>query len=116
MSRLLHTAPGHAGAAYWLYHKSVATLLRGDEDDAITLIEKAFEKYQPIAWGWMHLANLRGMQGDKDGAHAAIEKASAMNPSLTVEHYAGCIRAMCTDPAVLETRLGGLRSAGLLTR
>jgi TolB-like protein/Tfp pilus assembly protein PilF len=114
MERLLQTAPGHAGAGYWLYHKSVACSLKEDYAGAKELLDEAFEKYQPIPWALLHLANLLGINGDTDGARSAAERASSLNPKLTIQNYSDCILAMSENNDAAAARLTGLKKAGLL--
>jgi TolB-like protein/Flp pilus assembly protein TadD len=115
MDRLLQAAPDHAGSGYWLYHKSVASVLKNDLEEAKKLLEAAFANHKPVPWAYLHLANIHGLQGNTGKAREAANKATELNPKLSVEHYAECIQAMTADNEASEVRLAGLKQAGLLS-
>jgi TolB-like protein/Tfp pilus assembly protein PilF len=116
LDRLLAMEPSHPGAAFWLYHKSVAATCEGDYDTALAAAETALELRPSLAIAWMHCANLLGHKSQKDRAQQALGKCTKLNPAMTPKHYESLVKRMSRDKTLLEHRLGGLRNLGALRR
>jgi hypothetical protein len=43
-----------------------------------------------------------------------LEHCGAINPAMTVKHFASLICKMSDNPVVIERRLGGLRNLGVM--
>jgi adenylate cyclase len=116
LDRLLSMEPHHPGAAFWLYHKSVAECCEGRYEAALEPAESAVELRPTLALGWMHYANVLGHENRKTAAEEALEHCRSVNPALTPKHFESLIRRMSGDKSVVEHRVGGLRKIGALRR
>jgi adenylate cyclase len=116
LDRLLTMEPHHPGAAFWLYHKSVAAACAGDYDTALEAAEAALDLRPSLALAWMHYANVLGHKKLKDRAAEALEQCKKINPAMTPKHYESLIKRMSRDKTLVEHRLGGLRNIGALRR
>jgi len=116
LDRLLAMEPHHPGAAFWLYHKSVAAACAGDYDTALEAAEAALDLRPSLALAWIHYANVLGHKKLKDRAAQALEQCKKINPAMTPKHYESLVKRMSRDKTLIEHRLGGLRDIGALRR
>jgi len=114
MDRLLSSAAEHPGAAYWLYHKSVASCLQGHPEQSEQLMLEAAAKQKPVPWALMHFANVCGLLNRHDAAQEAVAQAAALNPKMTPALFADSIREMTHASKSGAVRLEGLVMAGVL--
>ncbi len=113
MDRLLQLAPRYPGSSFWLYHRSVAFTCTGHLESALDFAQKSVSRNPTLPWGLMHLANALGAVGRNLEAKETIERARAIGPYLTVEHYSWLIHGMSDRSEAVEPRLAGLRESGL---
>jgi adenylate cyclase len=114
MGRLLQLAPRYPGSSYWLYHRSVAFTCSGELESALDFAQKSVSQNPTLPWGLMNLANALGAVGRDSEARQMIDRARAIGPSLTVEHYGWLVRGMSARGEAVEPRLAGLRESGSL--
>jgi adenylate cyclase len=114
VARLLKTAPQHPGRMYWQFHDSVAYTCEGDDARALALAEEYTAEQPRFSLGWLHYANALGRLGRRDDARAALDRSLGHNPLMTPAFYAELMAVLSDQPAVVERRIEGLRSAGLL--
>ena len=113
LERLLVMEPQHPGAAFWLYHRSVADACEGDFAAARRSAEAAIELRPRLALAWMHYANVLGHAGDKAQARDALAQCQKINPALTPKHFESLVKKIAAV-AVVEPRVGGLKKIGAL--
>lgn len=114
LDRLLEMAPGHPGAAYWLYHKSVAYSCQSNNTKALEFAKRSIDERPDYSLAWMQCANALGYDGQIAAAADAATRSNQLNKAMTAEHYEKTVRAMSANNTVSERRAGGLRQAGLL--
>jgi len=114
VARLLNTAPQHPGRMYWQFNESVAYTCEGDDARALALAEEYTAEQARFSLGWMHYANVLGRLGRYDDARAALDRSLGHNPLMTPAFYAELMAVLSDQPGVVERRVDGLRSAGLL--
>jgi TolB-like protein/Tfp pilus assembly protein PilF len=113
IARLLSSQPRHPGAAFWLYHRSVADTCLGEFEAALAPAEAAVELRPRLALAWVHYANVLGQLDRAEPAHAAIQAAARINPSMTAAHYASLVQRTSASAAWTALRLGGLQRVGV---
>jgi len=113
LERLLAMEPQHPGAAFWLYHRSVADACEGDFAAARRSAEAAVELRPRLALAWMHYANVLGHEGDKAQARAALAQCQKINAALTPRHFESLVKKIAAS-TVVEPRVGGLKKIGAL--
>jgi TolB-like protein len=113
LERLLAMEPQHPGAAFWLYHRSVAEACEGDFAAARRSAEAAVELRPQLALAWMHYANVLGHLGDKTQAREAAAQCQKVNAALTPKHFESLVKKIAAS-AVVEPRVGGLKKIGAL--
>ena len=113
LDRVLELAPEHPGAAFWLYHKSVAYTCGQVLDTAEQFARRAVDRHQDLSWAWLNYANVLGLQNCADKAGQAAARAAQINPAMTPTHYVERMRAMSLDNEMSKRRVAGLLAAGL---
>jgi adenylate cyclase len=113
LDRLLELAPDHPGAAFWLYHKSVAYTCQQELDAAGEYARRAVDRQPDLSWALLNYANVFGLQGRGDEAREAAERAVQINPSMTPVHYVSRMRAMSVGNRAIDWRVAGLIEARL---
>ncbi|HNP34691.1 MAG TPA: hypothetical protein PKK10_02455 [Woeseiaceae bacterium] len=109
MQRMLDSAPSHPGAPFWLFHRSVASSLGGDNEQAVQLAADSVQQNPRIPIVWMQYANALGSTGRLELAEKAIGRAQAVGPYMAA-HYEVVIRAMCGNKDVFAKRVTGVRA------
>lgn len=112
LDRLLSMEPQHPGAAYWLYHKSVADLSEGNDEAALAGAEAAVHLRPKLSLAWMHYASVLGLCGRTDRAKTALEQCKRTNPAMTPQHFAALLGRISRDDRLNGCRIDGLRKAG----
>lgn len=114
LDRLMNIAPKHPSTPYWNFFRSIPLMSLGDLDGA----EKASHnvlKVQPAYYlSWWVLANIHGRRGEQEKVTDAVQKAQAINPLLTAQHFAQNLRTICMSDEAAEPYIGGLKKAGLV--
>ena len=116
MDWILEAVPGHPGAPYWLYHRSVAFTCDGDVNRAIDFARMSVWKNPRFPWALMQYANALGMTDDEHFAREAIERCRDISPGLTPEYYQSMLLGMCDKEQNAEPRIAGLRRLGVLPK
>jgi adenylate cyclase len=114
VTRLLATSPQHPGRVYWLFHRSVAYACADDCERALTEAEEYTAEQTRFALGWLHYANVLGRLDRRDDARRAVDESLQHNPLMTPAYYAELMAVLTDQPAVIDKRTSGLRSAGLI--
>jgi len=114
MERIFHATPQHPGAAYWLYHRSVASSCEDKPDIALDFARQAVERNPAFPWGLLQYANALGCVGDPQAADKAASRSLESSPALTLPHYETMIRMMSSSDEVADLRLAGLYRSGIL--
>jgi TolB-like protein len=114
LDRLLSMEPQHPGAAFWLYHRSVAETCEGAYERAADAAEAAVDLRPSLSLAWMHYANVLGHLKKTKAAREAVEQCRKVNHAMTPEHFASLIKRMSQHAAYAQHRLGGLREIGAL--
>jgi len=114
LERLLSAEPQHPGAAFWLYHRSVAEVCEGKYEAASETAEAAVDLRPSLSLAWMHYANVLGHRKQTKSAKQALEQCRKANAAMTPNHFAALVKRMSKNAGYGEHRLGGLRKLGML--
>jgi predicted Zn-dependent protease len=97
-----------------LFHKSVAYVCQDDLEKASKFIRRSIDKHSNLSWVWIQQANVLGLMNKRKKARNAADKAARANRSMTPEHYVSRVKAMGGSPTTIQSRIIGLRNAGLI--
>ena len=114
LSRLLAAEAHHPGAAFWLYHRSVADVCEGLFESALGSAEDAVALRPKLSLGWIHYANVLAQLGRTDDARQALAECRKVNAAMTPKHFEWLVKRMFATPEAADRRLGGLRMTGAL--
>jgi len=109
---VLYGATRPAARAYFLRAKVWSA--QGDNDEAISDLEKAIEVSPDDADPWFDLSQLKNSKGDLDGAFAAAQKAVELNPkNAQAQSWLGRLYLESGDAALAVKHLQVARSLGI---
>lgn len=111
LATALRLNPGPVSATLLLSDMSLAHLLIGDLDQAVTYARRAISKFNGNSRAWERLTAALGLQGRIDEAEACLETMSGMSraPKRAYLETTYPFR----DPTHRETLMNGLAAAGL---
>jgi len=116
LNRLLAAEPHHPGAAFWLYHKSVADVCEGAFESALGPAEDAVALRPRLSLAWVHYASVLAQLGRADDARHALAECRKVNAAMTPKHFEGLVARLFETAQAADRRLGGLRALGVLRR